>query len=342
MVFWWLLPLICGFSLFLTAVLRRYALARSMLDVPNGRSSHTVPTPRGGGVSIVVVFLASLAFLNSAGLVELNFFVGTAGAGLLVAIIGFMDDHGHIAPKWRLLGHFGGAIWMLFWAAGLPPIEIAGFKVDLSWPGNIAAAIYLVWMLNLYNFMDGIDGIASIEAITVCLAACALYWMGGHQHLLWGPLLLASAALGFLFWNFPPAKIFMGDAASGFMGIILGAFSLQAARTEPDLLWSWLILMGVFIVDATFTLLKRLLRGDKVFEAHRSHAYQYAARQHGRHLPVTLATALINVFWLFPLALSVNILGLDGVLGVAIAYLPLIALAIRYRAGEPECTIAKC
>ncbi|MBC3207666.1 glycosyltransferase family 4 protein [Pseudomonas sp. SWRI111] len=342
MVFCWLIPVVCGSSFVLTAVLRRYALARSMLDIPNDRSSHTVPTPRGGGVSMVVVFLASLGFLKTTGMIDLSFFIGTAGAGLLVAIIGFMDDHGHIAPKWRLLGHFGGAIWVLFWAAGLAPIEIAGHNVDLSWPGNIAAVIYLAWMLNLYNFMDGIDGIASVQAITVCLGACVLYWMGGHYDLVWGPLLLASAALGFLFWNFPPAKIFMGDAASGFLGIMLGAFSLQAAWAEPNLLWSWIILMGVFIVDATFTLLNRLLRGDKIFEAHRSHAYQYAARQHGRHLPVTLATLLINVFWLFPIALSVNILGLDGALGVVIAYLPLIALAIRYRAGKPESTIAKC
>src|SRR5690606_30192313 len=102
-------------------------------------------------------------------------------------------------------------------------------------------------------------------------------------------LMLAASVLGFLAWNFPPARIFMGDAGSGFLGIALGILSLQAAWIAPTLFWAWQILLGVFVVDATFTLLRRLLRGEKVYEAHRSHAYQYASRRFGRHLPVTLA-----------------------------------------------------
>jgi len=149
-------------------------------------------------------------------------------------------------------------------------------------------------------------------------------------------VLLTAAVAGFLFWNFPPARIFMGDAGSGFLGITLGVMSLQAAWVAPQLLWSWLILLGVFIVDATFTLLRRLLRGDKVYEAHRSHAYQYASRRFGRHLPVTLAVAALNLFWLLPIALWVGWSGLDGLVGLAIAYAPLIGLALKYKAGELE------
>ncbi|RZA17300.1 MAG: glycosyl transferase, partial [Proteobacteria bacterium] len=103
-----------------------------------------------------------------------------------------------------------------------------------------------------------------------------------------------------------------------------------------DLFWCWLILLGVFIVDATFTLIKRLIRGDKVYEAHRSHAYQFASRLYGRHLPVTLAVLALNVLWLLPVALCVMLLGLDGAVGVVLAYLPLIVLAVRYRAGTLE------
>ena len=150
------------------------------------------------------------------------------------------------------------------------------------------------------------------------------------------PLLLAAAVMGFLFWNFPPARIFMGDAGSGFLGIALGVLSLQAAWVAPQLLWSWLILLGVFIVDATFTLLRRLLRGDKVYEAHRSHAYQYASRQYGRHLPVTLVVGGINILWLLPMALLVGLGWVDSFLGVLIAYVPLFGLALKYRAGELE------
>jgi Fuc2NAc and GlcNAc transferase len=128
----------------------------------------------------------------------------------------------------------------------------------------------------------------------------------------------------------------MGDAGSGFLGIILGVLSLLAAWTDPGLLWVWLILLGVFIVDATFTLMRRLLRGDKVYEAHRSHAYQFASRQFGKHLPVTVAVGLINVFWLLPIALCVSYLKVDGALGLVVAYLPLVWLAVKYRAGELE------
>jgi Fuc2NAc and GlcNAc transferase len=219
---------------------------------------------------------------------------------------------------------------------GLPPLALFGWVLDLGWLGGVLAAVYLVWLLNLYNFMDGIDGIASIEAITVCLGAASLYsltGLGSHAVL---PLLLAAAVAGFLFWNFPPAKIFMGDAGSGFLGIVLGGLSLQAAWVSPPMLWCWLILLGVFIVDATYTLVRRLLRGDKVYEAHRSHAYQFASREFGKHLPVTLAVAVLNLCWLLPIAFCVAKLGLDGAVGVVLAYIPLIVLAVRFHAGECE------
>jgi Fuc2NAc and GlcNAc transferase len=128
----------------------------------------------------------------------------------------------------------------------------------------------------------------------------------------------------------------MGDAGSGFLGIALGILSIQAAWTSPQFLWGWLILLGVFIVDATWTLMRRLIRGDRVHEAHRSHAYQYASRRYGKHLPVTLAVAAINLLWLLPIALWVGLGGIDGVLGAVLAYLPLIVLAIKFRAGEQE------
>lgn len=336
MSLWFLLPLAAGFALFLTGLLRRYALARSIIDIPNARSSHTVPTPRGGGVSIVASFLLALPLVSVFGLASWPVALAFLGAGAGIALLGFLDDHGHIAARWRLLGHFAGAAWALFWLGGLPPLHVFGFELDLGWAGYLLAALYLVWLLNLYNFMDGIDGIASVEAICVCVGGALLYVVSGHTHDATLPLLLAAAVAGFLFWNFPPARIFMGDAGSGFLGIALGILSLQAAWVESQLFWSWLILLGVFIVDATFTLLRRLLRGDKVYEAHRSHAYQYASRQFGRHLPVTFAVGLINLLWLLPIALWVCSGGLDGMLGILLAYTPLLLLAVKFRAGELE------
>ena len=184
--------------------------------------------------------------------------------------------------------------------------------------------------------MDGIDGLASVEAICACVGACLVYWIAGHTSLAIAPLVLAMAVLGFLVWNFPPAKIFMGDAGSGFLGIALAVMSLYAAWTNPLFLWAWLILLGVFIVDATFTLIRRLLRGDKVYEAHRSHGYQYASRKYGSHRAITLAIAAINLLWLVPVAILVAMQYIDGVAGLVLAYVPLVLLAFKFHAGELE------
>lgn len=338
MTYWLLFPAVAGLSLILTGGLRRYALAHSLLDIPNARSSHSVPTPRGGGVAIVVSFLLALPWMAAAGVASWRLVWALLGAGVGSALLGFLDDHRHVAARWRLLGHFAAAAWALFWLGGLPPVTVFGHAHDLVWVGHALAVVYLVWMLNLYNFMDGIDGIAGVEAICVCLSAAALFAFsgpgGGDQAAgVWLPLLLACAVAGFLFWNLPPARIFMGDAGSGFLGLTLGILSLQAGWAAPQLWWSWLILLGVFVVDATFTLLCRLLHGDKVYEAHRSHAYQHAARRFGRHRPVTLAVLAINLLWLLPVALSVGVGWLDGIMGVLLAYAPLLLLAVRFRAG---------
>ncbi|MGF6667106.1 MraY family glycosyltransferase [Pseudomonas monsensis] len=332
----WCIPIVAGVSFFLTSRLRNYALSRSLMDIPNARSSHSTPTPRGGGVAIVVAFLFASGLLFYFDEIPLANFLGMTVAATAIAVIGFMDDHGHIAARWRLLGHFTAAVWLLGWMGGFPPIALFGVHVDMGWAGHVLAALYLVWLLNLYNFMDGIDGIASVEAMCACLGACLLYWLAGLNNLIGGPLLLAASVAGFLYWNFPPAKIFMGDAGSGFLGIVLGGLSLQGAWVSAPMLWAWLILLGVFIVDATFTLFRRFFRGEKVHEAHRSHAYQFASRRFSRHLPVTIGVGMINLFWLLPIAVCVTRFGLDGASGVILAYVPLIFLAIKFRAGNEE------
>ncbi|NTZ98191.1 glycosyltransferase family 4 protein [Pseudomonas koreensis] len=336
MNYWWLISVSAVLSFALTAFLRRYALSRSLIDIPNQRSSHSIPTPRGGGVAIVLTLVCALCVLFYLGLMTQDAFIALVGAGGITAIIGFLDDHGHVAARWRLLAHFFAAAWAIYWVGGLAPLEVGGGSIQLGWLGHFLALVYLVWMLNLYNFMDGIDGIAGVEAVTTCGGMVLIYWLGGFAELAWPPGLLAVCSAGFLCWNFPPAKIFMGDAGSGFLGVVIGVLSLQAAWADPGLLWGWLILLGVFIVDATFTLMRRLLRGEKIYEAHRSHAYQFASRQMGKHLPVTAVVGLINLLWLLPIAFCVVCFKLDGALALLVAYLPLIWLAVKYRAGELE------
>ncbi|ENA29492.1 MULTISPECIES: MraY family glycosyltransferase [Pseudomonas] len=321
----------------MTHYVRRYALKGHLMDIPSVRSSHSIPTPRGGGLAIVIVFsIATLVWQFIGANLYWTDLVALLGAACGVALIGFIDDHGHIPARWRLLGHFACAAWGLWWLQGFPTVMINNTAINFGWLGNAFALFYLVWLLNLYNFMDGIDGIASVEAICVGAGGAALFWITGHGAIAWLPLLLVAAVLGFLILNFPPARIFMGDAGSGFLGIILGCLSILAARLDPAFFVAWIILLGVFVTDASFTLFRRLLRGEKVYEAHRSHAYQSAARFHNGHRPVTLAVLLINTILLIPTALLVGTGYLSGVIGVAVAYVPLIYLAVRYEAGRPE------
>ncbi|MGR3963259.1 glycosyltransferase family 4 protein [Pseudomonas sp. 910_23] len=332
----WIAIISIASSIFFTGLLRRYALQRNVLDIPNSRSSHSVPTPRGGGLAIVLGFLISLGLMRSFDLIDNAFFLASFLAGITVAALGFLDDHGHIPARWRLLGHFLSAIWAVYWIGGLPSVTIFGLHVNLGWIGGALAVLYAVWMLNLYNFMDGIDGLASAEAICACSSAALIYWILGYEELLWPPIYLALATAGFFYWNFPKARIFMGDAGSGFLGITLAIISLKAASFSSTLLWVWLILLGVFIVDATFTLMRRLLRGEKVYEAHRSHAYQYASRRFNAHVPVTLCVILINLVWLAPIAWLVAFDRIDGAVGMLIAYVPLVVVALKFKAGVKE------
>lgn len=336
MIFYCLLGAVFFASLSMTYVLRRYALANSLIDVPNARSSHTLPTPRGGGVAIVVSFLLGLPVLHCLQLVDLSTLIAFIGAGALISILGFTDDHGHIAARWRLTGHFLAAGWIFFWLGAGIKLSILGFVIDLKWFTPVLFVVFIVWMLNLYNFMDGIDGLASLEAISVCLSACLVYWLGGNRELIWPLLLLVGAVTGFLCWNFPPARIFMGDAGSGFLGVTLAGATIIATAKKPEFLWCWLILLGIFIVDATWTLLRRLLRGDKIYEAHRTHAYQYASRQYRSHKSVVYAVLAINILWLTPLAILVAVGWFSGIIALVVAYAPLVVIACKYQAGALE------
>jgi Fuc2NAc and GlcNAc transferase len=323
-------------STLITGRVLRYALARGVLDAPGARSSHLVATPRGGGLAIVLVALLALPLFGFGGLLPWSMVIGLGGACALVGSLGWIDDHRHLGAGLRLSGHGLAALWGLFWLGGLPAVALPWGEVDLGLAGEVFAVLYLVWLLNLYNFMDGINGIAGVEALTVGLAMTVLLvgWGEFAASLPW--LVLAGASLGFLPWNFPRAKIFLGDVGSGTIGLFMALHALYCAGLEPALLWAFLIMLAVFWVDATWTLLRRALRGERVYEAHRTHGYQRLARRLGGHAAVTLGVGLINVCWLFPLAASVAWGMLSGWLGLAVAVVPLVLAAWWLDAGAAE------
>jgi Fuc2NAc and GlcNAc transferase len=330
----------------LTGLLRRYALRRGVIDIPNARSSHAAPTPRGGGVSFVLVFFAALAVMlgwEQARLgIEPKVLWALLCGGGLTALVGFVDDHGHVPACWRFLAHIVAAALALYW-----------LEISWNWLWTPLVTLALVWLLNLFNFMDGIDAIAAGEAVSVLSSAAliaAFAAPAAPMAFLW--LFLAAAVGGFLIWNLPPAKIFMGDAASGFLGLTLGLFALVSVRDGTLNLACWLMLLGCFFVDASYTLLRRMLGGERWYEAHRSHAYQkIAARLIARrqaqgfdaeqcrafaHRATTGAMLGINAFWLLPLAWAAAVWPDFAPLWLSLAWLPLLGIVVMARAGVAE------
>jgi Fuc2NAc and GlcNAc transferase len=285
-----------------TGWVRRQALGRHWLDVPTARSSHQVPTPRGGGLAIVIATAAGFAALRVAGAMEPRLLVALLGGGLAVAWIGFRDDRKSVRPAFRLTVHLAAAAWALAWLGGVPQLQFGERVVDFGVAGYALGVLAIGWVVNLFNFMDGVDGLAASEAAFMALAGACLSGYAAATDVAAAGVVFAAACLGFLAWNWPPARIFMGDVGSGFLGYVLAVLALAAMWHSPVALFAWLVLGAVFFVDATITLTRRLLRGERVHEAHRSHAYQWLARRWGSHRSVTLIVIWFNIVVLLPVA----------------------------------------
>ena len=191
---------IVGFAL--TLLIRKSALKTNRLDVPNERSSHTSPTPRGAGLAVVVAFLLGLIALLVDNTISDEVFLAIAIPGLIVAIIGWLDDRGHLtSAKWRLVGHFACASLAVWLTGGLPELPLANSTIDFGLAGNIAAVFYLVWMLNLFNFMDGIDLITGVQTVTTSAGMTMLLFVSTESDLWKVFVVLAVSISGFLFFN---------------------------------------------------------------------------------------------------------------------------------------------
>ncbi len=301
-----------------TGAVLRFLESRAILDEPNPRSSHERPTPRGGGIAVMGVLLPTWAAIALLGTGGGPVWIVLAGA-LLLAALSWIDDLRGLPASARLAVH-ALAVALGMWAlAGQGPV----FQGILpGWLDTLAAALLWLWFLNLFNFMDGIDGIAGVESASVAgglvlVAALAGSAVGEALY----PLTLAAAALGFLAWNWHPARLFLGDVGSVPLGYLLGWLLLAAAASGQ---WApALILPLYYLADASLTLGRRLARGERVWLAHREHFYQRAVqggRSHGRVALAILAANLAlvalsgaTVLWLPPwaaLAGAVLVVGL--------------------------------
>ena len=328
-----LICVIAGLAAFAaTWLVRRNAERLGLVQAPNERSSHTIPTPSGGGVGIVLG--GAIATLPAALHAPTPVLV-TLAASLAIAAVGFWDDRKPLRASFRL-----GAQFVLLGLAVAGAVPVAGLAAaaDLPLPlvfaGLVLAGVY--W-INFYNFMDGIDGIAASQAIFMLVGGGALALVANAGLIdhsgLWWLFGLAAATLGFLWLNWPPARIFMGDAGSTWLGFIIAMLALLTVSWGWLSAWQWLILGAAFITDASVTLARRLLQREKVFQAHRRHAYQALSRRWSSHRRVTVLFIAINAVWLLPLAYWA---GTAGWVAAAIAYAPLVVLALVAGAGAPE------
>lgn len=320
-------------SALVTGGVRRYLVRHGVMDLPNARSSHAVPVPRGGGLGIVLVFLSAVVWFFQKQVVPARLAWALAGGGIAIGIVGFLDDHFRL-PAWpRLIVHSLAAVWALWCLNAMRPSPFCNSGAHWGWVSRGIMLVALIWLTNLFNFMDGIDGLAGMEAVCVSGLGAFLLMRNGLPDIAQVCWMLAAASLGFLVWNWPPARIFMGDTGSGFLGFSLGVLALFSSKAGSSFLWPWLILLAAFIVDSTVTLLRRVFSRARWYEAHRNHAYQHAARAWGNHAKVTLAAAAINMGWLFPLAWGACRYPAAAPAFAGVAIVPLLYITFRFDAG---------
>ena len=323
-------------SFLLTLAIKRAAGRLGLIDVPNGRSSHAVPTPTGGGLAIVISSTLALGLLAAVGIVTPRLFLALVPGGAVVAAVGFIDDRKSLPARTRLLVHFTAAAWAVIC---IGPVHVFGAGPDtpgLNCLDYALSTVGIAWFLNMFNFMDGIDAIAASEAVFLCAGTSLLaLFSAAVSYIAGGAIVIGAASAGFLVWNWPPARTFMGDVGSGYLGFVFAVLGVASGAHSGSALCSCLILAGVFVVDSTFTLIRRFMRGERITEAHRTHAFQVLAQKMG-HRNVTLAVGLVNLAWLLPCGLASVLWPQDVIWITAMALCPVILFAFAIGAGRRE------
>lgn len=257
------------------------------MDEVNERSSHTVPTPHGGGIALAITWFLGLIYLYFTDDIESELFYALM-VGVIISVVSFFDDIYELSAKVRLIAQASVAILGIVALGGLDILDFGIFNITNPIITNLVAFVAIIWFINLYNFLDGINGYAGSEAVFLALAGLILF-----EHSVFG--ILAVSVLGFLYWNWNNAKIFMGDVGSTLLGYNIAIFTIYYTNQEPVNLWIWIILFSVFWFDATVTLIRRKLNGEKLSQAHKKHAYQRLNQSGWSHFKVTNYSIVINI-----------------------------------------------
>jgi Fuc2NAc and GlcNAc transferase len=254
----------------------------------------------------------------------------------IVAIVGYVDDRRGLSAGTRFIWQLLSMAPAVFALGGMPELTFGESELDLGGLGLILAMFASLWFLNLFNFMDGIDGIAATQSIFMSTGLVMLAHQGGASPIQLTPALIVGAAsLGFLVWNWAPAKIFMGDVGSGFLGSIIALVGLKLVNSGFVSVWAVMILGSVFICDATATLIVRMLGGDRWYSPHRTHAYQHIALAWGSHARTTLLYLVLNIGVALPGAWLVTLSPNSAHVYTLVVFCVLLGAAVIVGAGRP-------
>ena len=319
----------------ITNLTYQYYKRINFTDIPDDRSLHGSPIVTGGGISI--------ALLNIVGL--LYYFPLFAASAIIISILGFIDDKINLSPLIRILFHFSCSYILIICIGGFPELDFGLFEISNVSLLNIIGIIFISWFINLYNFMDGSDGFAALESIFISMALFLLICFnvslintdssGETSFILRLLIINIASCIGFLFLNYPNAKIFMGDLGSNFLGLYIIGISLYIVNSSEISIWTILILYGIFFIDSTTTLIRRFLLKQKWYKPHRSHLYQrfitYKQKNNSRakaHKNLLIISLFINCLWRSPLAILSVIYSKFSFICFVVSSMPLVYLSV--------------
>lgn len=311
----------------------RYAKVRRMTDIPTERSSHQIPTPRGGGVGFVLLSLVALSiYLVINGTLFRTPLIVFLVASVIIAALGWFDDKHDLSKRIRFGVQLLAALLIIILVTNLDSIYLPVIgTVDLGIAGGFLALIWITGSTNIYNFMDGVDGIASVQALGVAMGWMAFAYIWNVPELFYLNSFILVSVATFLFYNWPPAKIFMGDVGSIFLGFVFGAMPFMAANLSPDVnigvtIWVSAFLLWPFLFDGSYTIFRRLSLEENIFEAHRSHLYQRLNIEGWSHKEISILYMCFSILCaLFSIAFYLS----SGWIQVVI-FIGLILLSVLY------------
>jgi Fuc2NAc and GlcNAc transferase len=317
--------LLCSIGIYFYRII---AVHKGIVANPNFRSLHENPIPRGGGIVFSAIFVFCIFVLWEYDVLayELLMIIGVGGLG--TALFGFFDDIYNIRASRKLIMQIIFSVWAVYWINKYSILPSENFLFFITMPVTI---IFLVWTINAYNFIDGIDGMAISGAFYICASLTLIMLLtDGKSDLAIIFFLLMASVSAFIFFNWPPASILMGDSGSIFLGYLFGTFIIITFIQNEISLWTWVVIFSYFFADTTVTLLARLILVKKWYGAHRSHAYQNLARIMNSHLKVTFGVVVYHIIWSLPLALWTIFQPEMAPLAAIVSVFPAFILVYRY------------